>query len=345
MKREHWLRTNPKLWGFVLLLGLAPLVTRDGYFLHVLALAMLWTIFASSWNLATGYAGLKTFGHQAFFGIGAYVSALASMNLGLTPWLTIWFGGLAAAATGLFVGLPMLRIKSLPHAAIVTLAFAEIVRITCSNLVDLTRGELGLWGIPPFTPFTLPVIGPLDFGPADRTASYYLIWILMIAVIAFLAWFVRSRSGLIVQAIRDSQVAAESLGVDLTRYKLVVSSISAFIAGIAGAFYAHYVLIITPTSVMGIPLMVQVIAITLVGGIATLHGPLLGAFVLTVSAEALRIAGDHRMLVFGVLIILVVLFVPRGLGRLDLLVQEMAQRRLRGTRPAPASTASAEEKA
>lgn len=331
-----WLAATPKLWLFLAALALVPLVVTDGYFLHVLVLCMLWTVFASSWNLCTGYAGLKTFGHQAFFGMGAYVSALMSMHTGISPWITLWAGGLVAAAVGLFIGLPILRIKSLPHAAIVTLAFAEIVRITCSNLVDLTRGELGLWGIPTFPAIHLPGLGQVVFGPADRTSSYYLIWLLMVVTTVFLAWFVRSRAGLLIQSIRDSQVAAESLGVPLTRYKLLVFALSAFIAGVAGAFYAHYVLVLTPTSAMGITLMIQIVAFTLVGGIGTLHGPLIGAFTLTIAVEGLRFAGDHRMLLFGLLIILAVLFMPRGLARPDLLVDELRARWLRRGTPATA---------
>ncbi len=322
-----WLSATPKLWGFLLLLAAVPVLVDDPYVLQVLCLAMLWTVFASSWNLAVGYAGLKTFGHQAFFGIGAYVSALVSMHAGLSPWLTMWIGAVAAAAVGALVGLPLLRIRSLPHLAIVTLAFAEIVRITCSNLVGLTRGELGLSGIAPFTAIPTPWGGQLRFGPADRHASYVMIWTMTTATLLFLAWFVRSRTGLIVQSIRDSQVAAESLGVNLTRTKLLVLAISAFIAGAAGAVYAHFVLVLTPTSAMGIALMVQMTAITLVGGIGTLQGPLIGALVLTVSAEGLRLAGDHRMLAFGLLIILVVLFAPRGLARLDVLVADIRRRR------------------
>jgi len=311
-----WFRATPRLWLAVGALAFVPLVTQNAYFLQVLGLAMIWTIFASSWNLAAGYGGLKTFGQQAFFGIGAYVSALLAMDGGLSPWLTIWIGAMAACFLGVFIGLPVLRIKSLPHVAIVTLAFAEIVRLTCSNLVDLTRGELGLAGVPALSSLSLPFGLTLEFGPADRVATYYVAWVLMAGTMLFLAWFVRSRTGLIVQAIRDSQVAAESLGADLTRMKLLVFGVSAFLAGLAGAFYAHYVLVLTPTSVMGVGLMVQMIAITLVGGIGTLHGPLIGALLLTVSAEALRVAGDHRMLVYGVLIVFCVMFAPRGLARL-----------------------------
>jgi branched-chain amino acid transport system permease protein len=319
---------TPRLWLLVLALGLVPLVTQDSYFLQVLGLTMLWAIFASSWNIAAGYAGLKTFGHQAFFGIGAYGSALLSMEGGLSPWLTAWFGALLAALVGIFVGLPVLRIKSLPHIAIVTLALAEIVRITCSNLVGFTRGELGLSGIPPFSAMTIPLVGTVAFGPSNRVATFYLVWCLMAATLLFTAWYVSSKWGLITQAIRDSQVAAESLGVNLPRYKLANFALSAFMAGLAGAVYAHYILVLTPTSVLGITLMVHIIAITLIGGIATLQGPLVGALVLTVSSETLRVAGDHRMLMVGLLIMAVILFLPGGLARIDVLRSEWRQRKL-----------------
>lgn len=322
-----WLAATPKLWAGLLILAVLPAFVHDAYILQVLCLAMVWTIFASSWNLAVGYAGLKTFGHQAFFGLEAYVSALTSIHAGLSPWITLWIGAASASLVGALVGLPLLRIKSLPHLAIVTLAFAEIVRITCSNLVGLTRGELGLSGIAPFTPVPLPGGGQISFGPADRQASYVMIWTMMASTLLFLAWFVRSRTGLIVQSIRDSQTAAESLGVNLARTKLLVLAISGFIAGTAGGLYAHFVLVLTPTSAMGIALMVQMTAITLVGGIGTLQGPLIGALVLTVSSDGLRLAGDHRMLAFGALIILVVLFAPRGLARLDVLIADIKRRR------------------
>lgn len=322
---RHWLRQTPGLWLVVAALALVPLAVRDTWLLQVLGLAMIWTIFASSWNLAAGYAGLKTFGQQAFFGIGAYVSALLALQAGLSPWITLWIGALAATVVGVFVGLPVLRIRSLPHVAIVTLAFAEIVRITASNMVGLTRGELGLAGIPPLSALSLPFGLQIGFGPANRVATYYVVWGLMAATLLFMAWFVRSRVGLMVQAMRDSQTAAESLGVDLTRCKLLVFGISAFLAGMAGAFYAHYVLVLTPTSAIGVALMVQMIAITLVGGIGTLHGPLIGALVLTLAAEGLRITGDHRMLIYGLLIVIVVMFAPRGLARLgDLLSRPRA---------------------
>jgi branched-chain amino acid transport system permease protein len=259
---------------------------------------------------------MKTFGHHAFFGIGAYVSALLSIKLGLSPWLTIWLGALAATATGLFIGLPILRIRSMAHVAIVTLGFAEIVRIVISNLQTITRGELGLWGIRPFEGFTLPLLGKVVFSPADKVPYYYLILLLLIASTAVIMLLMRSRTGLSIIAMRDAEDAAESLGVNLTRQKLLVFGISAFLVGISGAFYAHYISILTPTAAVGIDLMILVIAMALVGGLSTFSGPLIGALILTGIVELLRDLDQYRLLVYGAIIILIVMFLPKGLTTL-----------------------------
>lgn len=295
------------------LLLVLPLLTRDPYVMHVMVLVMIFGIFAISWNLVTGFAGLKTFGHHAFFGLGAYGSALMSMHLGLSPWITLWLGGLLAAAAGLLIGTPILRIRSMPHVAIVTLGFAEIVRLLAANLSGLTRGEMGLWGIKQFNAFTLPFIGKVKFTPADKVSFYYLALALTILVMVVVVRLMRSRTGLAMLAMRDGEDAAESLGVNLTRMKLMVFGLSAFIVGVAGAFYAHYLSILTPASVLGVDLMIMVIAMVLVGGLGTFSGPLIGAFALTILIEAMRDLEKYRLLGYGVLILVVVMYLPRGL--------------------------------
>jgi branched-chain amino acid transport system permease protein len=312
VKSSQWLM----IAAAILVMIAVPMITRNSYLLHVLILTMVFGIFASAWNLVSGFAGLKTFGHHAFFGIGAYASALISIKAGLSPWLTIWIGALIATAAGLFIGLPILRIKSMPHVAIVTLGFAEIVRIVISNLQSITRGELGLWGIRPFEGFTLPAIGKVSFTPADKVPYYYLILLLLIASTGVIAWLMRSRTGLAIVAMREAEDAAESLGVNLTRQKLLVFAISAFLVGVAGAFYGHYVSILTPSAAVGIDLMILVIAMTLVGGLGTFSGPLIGALILTGMVEWLRDIGQYRLLVYGAMIILIVMFLPKGLTTL-----------------------------
>lgn len=302
------------LIGITVLLCVVPLVTQEAYFLHICILALLFGALASSWNLINGYAGIFTFGHQAFFGLGAYGSALMSMKLGLSPWLTMWIAGVISAALGCFISMPVLRIRSVPHIAIMTLAFAEIVRIVCSNLTNFTRGELGLWGIPPFTSFSLPIVGPVTFDAAHKVAYFYVIVLLWLLIVGLTYWLLRNRFGYGLRAIRDSQIAAESLGLNLTRYKTLVFALSSMLAGVLGAFYAHYVLILTPSSALGIDIMIQIVAMTLIGGIGRLLGPTIGAFILTFGLEGLRGFGEYRMLIYGVLLVAIVMFLPKGLA-------------------------------
>lgn len=312
-----WRRHGP-LIGVLVLLFLVPLMEHNPYVLHLFILSMVFALLALSWNLINGYAGIFTFGHQAFFGLGAYASALLAMHLQLTPWLTLWFGGVVAGVAGLIIGLPVLRIRSVAHVAIVTLAFAEIVKIVVSNMTDLTRGVLGLSGIPPFTAFHFPGVGAVGFGVSDRMAYYYIVFALLVATMVLLACLLGSRAGLALKAIRDSGEAADSLGVDLTRYKLIAFVLSSFIAGIAGAFYAHYLHILTPDSAIGVHIMITILVITLIGGIGTMVGPLIGAFLVTFGLEELRVLGNYRLMVYGALLVLFVMFLPRGLARLGL---------------------------
>jgi branched-chain amino acid transport system permease protein len=292
--------------GLALLVLLPPVLPND-YVITVLILCMLHAVLASSWNLLMGFAGIFSFGHQAFFGLGCYVSALLAMRAGLDPWLGALVAGLAAAALGAFIAVPTLRLRAAPYIAIATLGFAEIARITASNLVDLTRGELGLWGIPPLT-------GLGRFG-TGRIVSYYVMFALFGVTMLVLWRLVRSRFGTALLAIRESQDAAESLGVDVTRYKVAAFAVSSFFAGAAGAFYAHTFLVLTPSAVMSVALMVEIIAYTLVGGAGTLLGPVVGAFALTLSLEQLRLLGDWRLLIYGAALVVLIIFMPEGVMR------------------------------
>ncbi|HEY8368656.1 MAG TPA: branched-chain amino acid ABC transporter permease [Thermodesulfobacteriota bacterium] len=305
-------RTPQVIWvAGLLVLIVLPAVLPNDYVVTVLILCMLHAVLASSWNLLMGFAGIFSFGHQAFYGLGAYVSALLAMRAGLDPWLGLVAGGLAAAALGAFIAVPTLRLRAAPYIAIATLGFAEIARITASNLVGLTRGELGLAGIPPLTD-----LGPLRFGAGgSRIGSYYAMLGILALTIVTLRALVRSRVGLALLAIRESQDAADSLGVAVTRYKVLAFAVSSFFAGAAGAFYAHTFLVLTPSTVLSVAIMVELIAMTLVGGAGTLLGPVVGAFALTLSLEQLRVLGDWRLLIYGAALVALILFMPEGVMR------------------------------
>jgi len=298
-----------------LLLLAVPFLPLDDYILHILTLFLIFAVFATGWNLTLGILGLKTLGHHAFFAIGAYASALVSHYFGVSPWLTVWIGAIAASIAGIVIGFPILRIRSMPHVAIVTLAFAEIVRLVFSNLKDITRGELGFWGIPPFDP--IEVGGTtIRFGLGNAFGSFAVAAVMFVAIHLLLLVLLRSRAGLTFLAIRDAEAAAESLGVRLAAWKLFAFGASAAVVGLSGAVYAHYVLILTPTSVAGPEMLISLLAMIIVGGVGRFFGPLYGALLLTVTSELLRDFGDYRMLLYGALIIVFVFAAPAGIAGL-----------------------------
>lgn len=309
-KHKAWYKTN-KLGYLIgaLFLIIIPLFVQS-YILHILILSLIFAILASSWNLIAGYSGIFSFGHQAFFGLGAYVSALMSMRLDISPWFGLIIAGLFASIVGAFISLPVLRLRIIPYIAILTLGFAEITKLIASNLVDLTRGELGLSGIPAFTS-----IGTISFNLANRINIYYLILIIFFITILVILRIVKGPQGLALKSIKESQDAAESLGVNLTKHKLYVFMVSAFIAGVAGSLFAHYVQVLTPSSAISIDIMMQVLLIVVIGGLGTIAGPVVGAFIVVIGLEYLRVLGDYRLVIYGLIIVLVIMFMPDGIVR------------------------------
>ena len=308
------LNSDHGFYIFTAFLVAFPIFSQDPYILNMFIISLIFSILAVSWNFICGYTGIFTFGHQAFFGLGAYVSALLSMKLNVSPWFGLLLGGIASGAISFFIGLPCLRLRAAPYIAIMTLAFSEILRITCMNMVNITRGEMGLWGIPNFTDITLGSY-TISFGGADRVPYYYLILIVFILMMVSLSAVLKRPIGLAFKSIRDSQEAAESLGINVTYYKLLAFVGSAVFAGVVGSFYAHYILILTPTSLFNLGIMVEIMAMTLMGGLGTFMGPVLVAFGLTLGLEYLRFLGDYRFITYGILLILVMLFMPQGIGK------------------------------
>jgi branched-chain amino acid transport system permease protein len=305
-------RSDKAFLVLMLVMVCLPILIRDAYTLNVLIVALTFASLAGSWNVICGYTGIFTFGHQAFFGIGAYLSALLSIKAGVSPWLGLVLGGSAAAFMSFLIGLPTLRLRAAPYIAIMTLAFAEIARIVCMNLVGLTRGELGLWGIPCFPDIKIPFIGTISFAGGARIPYFYLILIILGATMLALRLLLTSHIGLAFRAIRDSQDAAESLGTHITKYKLLAFMISAFFAGVVGSFYAHYILILTPTAIFPVSLMIEIMAMTFIGGLGTYLGPILGGILLSAGLEYMRFLGEYRFIIYGALVVIVVIFMPQG---------------------------------
>ena len=282
----------------------------SSYLLSVFIFIFFYAFLGQAWNIVGGYAGQLSAGHAAFVGIGGYASALLSQQLGLTPWLGMFVGGALAAVLGAVIGYLGFRFGLRGfYFVLLTVAFAEVCRIAVGNL-DVTGGAIGY-----YISFTG---NPWQFQFRDNRAHYYITLALMLLATG-VAWLIeRRRLGAYLTAIREDEEAAEALGVNAFRYKLTAMVISSFLTGIGGTFYAFYLLSLQPNSVFGIPLSVDIIIRPIVGGTGTLLGPILGSFILSPLAELSRhylgqggFAGAH-LIAYGLLLILVVLFLPQG---------------------------------
>lgn len=274
-----------------------PLAAND-YLLHVTIIAIYYAILASSWALLAGYAGQFSFAHMAFAALGGYTSALLAADAGLPAPLGMLAGFLAAASAGAAIGFCCLRLAG-PYLSLFTLAFAVIFQLALIAEYEVTRGSLGL------------EVPGLFAGHAGRS-YYYLALALLAACLLAMNLLVRSRLGLFLRAIREDQEAAEACGVDTARSRIVAFTLTSGIAGLAGAFYGHYVGILTPNLVT-IPEMGLVVAMAVIGGIESLSGAVLGAIIVYVASEELRQFGQIRFVLLGAAIMLVQRFAQNGL--------------------------------
>lgn len=318
---------RPRVWVPILLLALLflgpVLVQGDQYLLHVLILTLLFGYWASCWNIVSGYTGPLSLGHAAYAGVGAYTSTLLFINLGITPWIGMFAGGLAGTIVGAIIGYPCLRLKG-PYFALVTLAFAEILRTWVSNTVKV--GNLNLnasMGL------LVPIKrDPLFFEFVSKEPFYYIILVMTLLILAFVYWMERSKFGYQLAAVRTNDEAAESLGVDVTKTKMLAFMVSAFLTGVGGTFYAQYISYVDPSRILGMDLSIELALIGVLGGRGTLFGPLLGAVILTPASEITRAAfggsvnlfgislmplGLH-MVLYGLVMVLAMMFLPQGIN-------------------------------
>jgi branched-chain amino acid transport system permease protein len=282
----------------------------SSYAVTVLIFIFFYAYLGQAWNIVGGYAGQLSAGHAAFVGVGGYAAALLSMHAGLTPWIGMWIGGMLAAALGAFIGYLGFRFGLRGfYFVLLTVAFAEICRVVALN-VDAVGGALGL-----YITFTG---NPRQFQFQDNRVYYYVALALMLGATALVWALERHRLGAYLTAIRQDEGACEALGIDTFRCKMVAMVLSSFLTGVGGTFYAFYLFSLQPNAVFGIPLSVEIIIRPIVGGAGTVLGPLLGSFILSPLAEISRRyfgqggwSGVH-LIVYGLLLISVVLFLPRG---------------------------------
>ena len=294
--------------ALALLVAVPPLLPK--YALEVLISILFFGYLGASWNILGGYGGQFSFGHAAFFGIGAYTSTLLFLQLGVTPWLGMVAGGALAASFGLFAGYLSFRYGLRgPYFSLVTLAFAEMLRVVAVNWKAM-GSSLGL---------VVPNRGsaPLQFLFAEKLPYYYVILAMVLGALLICRAIERSRMGYALAAIRENEDAAEASGVNALATKLSAMAVSSFLTALGGTFYAQYFAYIDPSLTFGPAISIGGLLPAIVGGAGTVAGPLLGSFVLTPISEITRAmlrgrAGADIML-YGLILILVISFLPNGL--------------------------------
>ncbi len=281
---------------FIILLGL-PLISQNPYLIRVVILTSIFAILAASWDLLSGFTGQMNFGHALFFGVGAYTSALLNIHLQIPPWGSVPLGALAAVLTGLIIGIPCLRLKH-TYLALTTMAFPIILMGIVFALPDFTGGELGISGLKRIS---------------NSLIGNYYIYIVTMLVLCTIMWKITdSHTGIIFHAIREDELAVKASGINTTRYKLLAFCLSGFFAGIAGGLYAHYMRIAGP-STLEVSMSFTVVIWAVFGGIATIYGPIAAVFILFPLLEFVRFWPEYRMLIFAVVVLLILLYMPEGL--------------------------------
>jgi branched-chain amino acid transport system permease protein len=303
--RQHRLRAS----GFVALLAallLAPLLSGD-YVLHALIVSMTFLLPALGLNLILGYAGMLSFAQMAFFGVGAYTSALIAMRWGTPFWLNVLAGAVVAGLVAVPLCIPALRLRRYSFV-MCTLGFAVIAQAVAKNWVSLTRGDLGLSGVP------RPRLALWSGGwEVTGIVSYYYLAIALavLAVLLFLL-LVSSPAGRYLIAIREDETLAASVGAPTWVYRMIAFALSAAFAGAGGSFYVHYFTVISPT--IFDPFYANtLLVIVLGGGVGTVGGVVAGSFLFVALSELLRVSPDVRMIAYGLLLVVIVFACPEGI--------------------------------
>lgn len=305
-------RDNYQIWlPVVAALAVVPLIVRSEYILYTAVMAGIYIILTSSLNITNGYTGLFQFGHAAFYGIGAYTAAILSTRYGFSFLVTLPLGGIVAALVGAAIALPTLRLSGI-FLALVTIGFQQITYLVIMNWIGLTRGPMGIPGIPP------PSI--LGYELMSNTGYYYLILVLVIIVIFLISRIVTSRVGRTFVAIREDELAAESVSIAIFRAKVMSFVIATFFAGIAGAFFAHHARFVSADS-FRLEETFIILTMLIVGGMGSITGPVIGAVFLVVLPEVSRFLAEYRGVVYGLIMIAVILFRPEGIAGVPGVIQ------------------------
>lgn len=302
------------LW---LVLLVVPALTPNNYILNLAILWLINVLLIASLNLLMGYSGQISLSHAAFYGLGAYVSGVLAVKFGVSPWLGLIAALVLTGATALIVGYPTLRLRG-HYLAMATLGFNAIMSVLFVELRDLTGGPNGLLNVPNYNLFGFAI-------DSDNAFYYFALVVVGIGMVLILN-LLDSRIGRALRALSSAEIGAACMGIDVHRHKLIVFAVSAMLAAVAGCLYVHHNTFVSPESFDFIASTMLVVMVAL-GGTGHFWGAFLGALVYTALPELLRSVGDLEILVFGVSLVLVLLFFPRGMGgALDLLVARLRRR-------------------
>ncbi|MFZ0725845.1 MAG: branched-chain amino acid ABC transporter permease [Desulfobacterales bacterium] len=292
MKKNKWLPAAG-LTAFALLpWGLGV------YHQHILIVSLFYVMMAASWNLLAGYTGQVSFGHAAFAGIGAYASGILAVKAGVNPWVGVMVGTLMAAVFGFFLGVLCLKLGGI-YLSLTTLAFSEILHIVINNEYEITRGTMGL-----------QVPGLLS--EYSKLGYFYIFLAGALVTLGIIHWMIHANMGLNFRAVQNDERAAASLGANVVRVRLLAFTVSSAMAGLAGALYGHYLLLITP-HIPSLDQQFLVLSMTVIGGLGSFAGPIIGAIGLEILAEYIRAYGEYHVLVFGLVALIVARLAPHGL--------------------------------
>jgi branched-chain amino acid transport system permease protein len=296
-----------QLWPFPIiaaLLAALPFALKNDYYLGILIFIGIHTILALGLNLLMGYAGQVSLGHAAFYGIGAYTTAILTIMLKWSPWVGLISGAAVAGLVAYLIGLPTLKLKG-HYLAMATLGFGMIVRIVFVQS-QITGGTSGMTGIPP-----LSIAGT---QLTEDRQYYYVVWFFVLLLIWLSYNIVESRVGRALRAVHTSEIAAAAAGVDIAKYKIQVFVLSAVYSGLAGALYAHYIRFVNPDP-FGFMLSIQLVVMVVVGGMASIWGAIAGASTITLLSQGLQRFEDYEVIVFGAILVLVMIYMPQGLTK------------------------------
>lgn len=290
-------------WGALMfvLLAVTPLLLQDEFWTRLLAISLMMGALAMSFDFTAGFININNFGLAAFWGLGGYTSAILAVKLGISPWIGIVVGALAAALLGFLVGILTLRLAGI-FASCMTWFVALALMAVTTNWVELTEGSSGL-----STPYLIDTVSNLPY--------FYLILILTIGIYIVLRLVTKSHIGIAFKAIGQDPQAAAASGINITKYKIFNMTLSCALAGLIGGFYAHYVGVLTP-NVMHTKNTIEALAICYVGGRGSIWGSIISALILVPAMEFMKGMMELRLVLYGALLILVMLFYPAGLSGL-----------------------------